>query len=263
MEGARKSTLSVAIITLNEEANLERTLKSISFADEIIIVDAGSTDRTAEIASAHNAQFFNVHFFREPWRGFGSQKNFALSKCTGDWLLSLDADEEVSPELATAIGALLDSMPPHAAYFLSRRNLFLGRWLRRGGYYPDPKLRLVRRDSALFEERTVHETMKFTAGTGTLAGDLLHHAYPTLHVYLEHMDRYSSLGAKAYLEKHPRMGLFSFLTGVLINPAATFIYNYILRLGFLDGREGLLLHLYHSCYVSWKYAKAWETSRLR
>jgi len=256
MESTRKSTLSVAIITLNEESNLERTLKSISFADEIVIVDAGSSDRTAEIASAHSA-----HFFTAPWRGFGAQKNLALSRCTGDWLLSLDADEEVSPQLATAIRALLDSMQPHAAYFIPRRNLFLGRWMRRGGYYPDRKLRLIRRDSALFEERAVHETMKFTGSTGKLAGDLIHHAYPTLHAYLEHMDRYSSLGAQVYLKKHPRMGVFSFLNGTLLNPLATFIYNYILRLGFLDGREGLLLHVYHSCYVSWKYAKAWEISK--
>lgn len=256
MAGARKSTLSVAIITLNEEANLERTLKSISFADEIVIVDAGSSDRTAEIASAHNVQFFNAS-----WHGFGAQKNLALSKCTGDWLLSLDADEEVSLELADGIRSLLDSTPSRAAYFVSRRNLFLGRWMRRGGYYPDRKLRLIRRGSALFEERAVHETIKFTGSIGTLPGDLLHHAYPTLHTYLEHMDRYSSLGAQVYLKKHPRMRSFSFLNGTLLNPLTTFIYNYIFRLGFLDGREGLLLHLYHSCYVSWKYAKAWEMSK--
>jgi glycosyltransferase involved in cell wall biosynthesis len=256
MAGARKSTLSVAIITLNEEANLERTLKSISFADEIVIVDAGSSDRTAEIASAHNAQFFNA-----PWHGFGAQKNLALSKCTSDWLLSLDADEEVSPELANALQALLDSTPAHSAYTVSRRNLFLGRWMRRGGYYPDRKLRLIRRGSAFFEERAVHETMKFTGSTGTLVGDLVHHAYPNLHTYLDHMDRYSSLGAQVYLKKHPRMGAFSFVNGILLNPVATFLYNYILRLGFLDGREGLLLHLYHSCYVSWKHAKAWEISK--
>ena len=250
------STLSVAIITLNEEANLDRTLRSVAFADEIVIVDAGSIDGTAAIAEAHNARFFV-----EPWQGFGTQKNIALERCTSDWILSLDADEEVSLEAATSIRAILDGNPQHAAYFVCRRNLFLGRWMRHGGYYPDLKLRLVRRGLALFEQRQVHETIRFAGSAGRLTGDLIHHSYPTLHEYLEHMDRYSSLGAGIYLEKHRGMNWISFISGVLLNPLATFLYNYVLRVGFLDGREGLLLHLYHSCYVSWKYAKAWELCR--
>jgi len=249
-------TLSVAMITFNEEANLARTLKSIPFANEIVVVDCGSTDRTAEIAAAYDASFFT-----EKWQGFGSQKNLALGKCTGDWVLSLDADEEVSAELAASIQDLLKTEPPRAAYFLSRRNYFLGRWMRHGGYYPDRKLRLIRRSAASFERRDVHETLKFIGATGRLHGDLVHWAYPTLHEYIEHMDRYSSLGAAHFLKKHPNMGLLSFITGVLMNPVLTFIYNYFFRLGFLDGKEGLLLHIYHSCYVSWKYAKAWESSR--
>jgi glycosyltransferase involved in cell wall biosynthesis len=249
--------LSVAIITKNEEANLARTLASVRWADEVVIVDSGSTDRTADIARE-----FGAKFFVEEWKGFGVQKNSAIAKCTSDWVLSLDADEEVSPELAEGIRALLKSQPEYPAYFLTRKNFFLGRWVRHGGYYPDPKLRLFRRDGALFEERAVHETVRPTGPAGKLRGDLLHHAYPTLDSYIEHMNRYSALGAaQAIARGRNSCSLLAFLWNVWVVPIATFKYNYFLRLGFLDGREGLLLHLYHSAYVSWKYAKAWELGR--
>lgn len=250
-------TLSVALITKNEEGNLERTLASVRWAQEIVIVDSGSTDRTPEIARRFGAQFFT-----EDWKGFGAQKNSALAKCTGDWVLALDADEEVSDPLAQEIRSLLAGQPAHDAYFLPRRNFFLGRWIRRGGYYPDPKLRLFRRGSASFAERAVHETMRCAGSTGRLRGDLLHHAYPTLDAYIEHMNRYSALGAaQAVGRGKSSRSLPAFLWNVCVTPVATFQYNYFLRLGFLDGREGFLLHLYHSVYVSWKYAKAWELSR--
>jgi glycosyltransferase involved in cell wall biosynthesis len=247
-------TVSVALITKNEEANLRRTLESVRWASEIVIVDSGSTDGTAEVARE-----FGAKFLVEPWRGFGAQKNFAIAQCTGEWVLSLDADEEVSPELSQEIQALLGGSPDAEGYFVPRRNFFLGRWIRRGGYSPDPKLRLFRRGAAQFEERAVHETMQCSGRTGRLRGSLLHHAYPTLESYIEHMNRYSTLGAGQVLARgRGRRGLVSFLWNVVVTPAATFLYNYVLRAGFLDGREGLLLHLYHSAYVSWKYAKAWE-----
>ena len=254
--GSNQPRLSVAIITLNEEANLGRTLQSLTFADEVVILDAGSTDRTTAIAAEYNARIFI-----QPWKGFAGQKNAALDKCTGDWILSLDADEVVTPELAQSIIKLLQGTPAHAAYFVGRRNLFLGRWLKHGGYYPDRKLRLLRNGSARFEGRAVHETLQFTGSTGTLAGDLLHYAYPTLQLYIEHMNRYSSLAAAQYAGTAPQLSSLEFLNGVVLNPVATFVYNYIVRLGMLDGREGLLQHLYHSAYVSWKYAKAWEAGR--
>lgn len=247
-------TVSVALITKNEEANLRRTLESVLWAGEIVVVDSGSTDRTAEIARE-----FGAKFLAEPWHGFGAQKNLAIAQCTGEWVLALDADEEVSPELAQEIQALLAGTPDREAYFLPRRNFFLGRWIRHGGYWPDQKLRLFRRGSAQFEERPVHETMRCSGATGRLRGHLLHHAYPTLESYLEHMNRYSTLGAGQALAKgKSSRGFLPFLWNVCLNPGATFLYNYVLRGGFLDGREGLLLHLYHSAYVSWKYAKAWE-----
>lgn len=252
-----KASLSVAIITKNEEANLARCLESVKWADELVVVDCGSTDRTAEIAHRYGEKFFV-----EEWRGFAAQKNFALAQCSSDWVLSLDADEEVSTELARELQALLAARPPIAAYLLSRRNHFLGRWMRHGGYYPDRKLRLFPRGACQFEERAVHETVRVPPQLpvlATLKGDLLHHCYGTLEDYIEHMNRYSSLGA-AMLQASGRSsrGLPAFFWNVLMNPAATFIYNYFFRLGFLDGREGLLQHLYHSVYVSWKYAKAWR-----
>jgi glycosyltransferase involved in cell wall biosynthesis len=257
MQTPRRATLSVAIITLNEEANLPRTLASVAWADEIVIVDSGSTDATRAIAQSYQARFVT-----EPWRGFAGQKNFALSLATSDWVLSLDADESVTPELAAAIQKILAAPSSETAYALPRRNYFLGRWIRHGGYYPDAKLRLAPRGQATFQESPVHETAAFAGRIETLDGDLLHLAYPTLAGYLEHMQRYSTLGADSAVARgRTGRGLLSFLDGVLLNPLVTFVYNYIVRGGFLDGREGLLLHLYHSAYVSWKYAKAWESAR--
>jgi glycosyltransferase involved in cell wall biosynthesis len=255
--------LSVAIITCDEERNLPRTLASVSFADEMIVVDSRSTDRTVEIAES-----FGAKVIVRDWPGFAAQKNFAISQCTGDWVLSLDADEELSPELRAQLQRLLPTNPPADAYFIKRRNLFLGRWIRRGGYYPDAKLRLFRRSTAnfaqgpQFEERPVHETIVFDGESATLDFDLIHHAYPTLEGYLEHMDRYSTLGAQLLLDQgRVSRSFIAFFWNVAFVPRLTFLYNYVLRLGFLDGREGLLLHLYHSTYISWKYSKAWYAAR--
>jgi glycosyltransferase involved in cell wall biosynthesis len=242
-------SLSVVIITLNEEANLPRTLASVAWADEIVVLDSGSTDRTREIAES-----FHAKVFVEPWKGFAGQKNSALAKATGDWILSLDADEELEPALAEEIRDTLAGNPTEAGFWIPRKNFFLGRWIRHGGFYPDPKLRLFRRGIGAFEDRVVHEDIRVQGATGKL----LHHAYPSLDSYLEHMNRYSSLGAQ--MEAAKKASGFSFID-IVIRPRLTLFYNYILRAGFLDGREGLLLHLYHANYVSWKYAKAWERSR--
>ncbi len=264
-EHPTRQTLSVAIITLNEEANLARTLASVQFADEVVVIDSGSTDRTLEIAREFDAK---VYF--EQWKGFASQKNSAIEKCTGTWILSLDADEELTLELQQEIRVLLRTKPPADAYMIRRRNLFLNSWMRHGGYYPDPKLRLFRRYSAnfappaRFTERPVHETIAFDGVLDTLKNDLIHHAYPTIESYIEHMDRYSTLGAQIIVDKGKTSRSWStFYYNIFILPTFTFLWNFIFRLGFLDGREGFLLHLYHSTYTSWKYAKAWQTTRHR
>jgi glycosyltransferase involved in cell wall biosynthesis len=258
-----RQTISVAIITLNEEANLPRTLASVGFADQIIVMDSGSTDRTVEIA-----QSFNATVVHQPWLGFAAQKNAAIALCTGDWVLSLDADEELSTDLQNQIRTYIPTNPRVDAYYLKRRNLFLGRWIRHGGFYPDAKLRLFRRDAvgfdhtAQFGSRLVHETIAFSGSSDTLDYDLIHHAYPTLESYIEHMDRYSTLGAEHLLLNHrDSRNPLAFFFNVFIVPNLTFIWNFIFRLGILDGREGLLLHLYQSTYTSWKYAKAWQIAR--
>jgi glycosyltransferase involved in cell wall biosynthesis len=285
--------LSVVIITHNEEANIGRTLASVQSLvsdgrGEIIVVDSGSSDRTVEIAKLHGAKVFV-----EEWKGYAVQKNSAIDKAVGDWVLSLDADEELEPGLvgelhAVTLGHLgLGSVSPApgrsesldavekvmmveeaqkrgeelypTGFWIQRKNFFLGRWIKHGGYWPDPKLRLFRKMMARFEDRAVHEDAHLTKGiSGHLGGALLHHSYPTITDYVDHMNRYSSLGA----EMVPAKGRISFSAfNIVARPAATFIYNYFFRLGFLDGREGLLLHLYHAVYVSWKYAKAWELER--
>ncbi len=255
-------TLSVAIVAKDEEANLARTLASVRFADEIVLLDSGSTDRTVEIARAAHATVYE-----ETWQGFAATKNSAIAKCTGAWVLSLDADEELTPELQGEIKALLSSNPAVDAYFIRRRNLFLGRWIRRGGFYPDPKLRLFRRAAAniappRFEDRPVHETIAFDGSTATLGHDLIHHAYPTLENYIEHMNRYSTLGGELLAASGKVSRSWpAFACNVVLLPKLTFLWNYVFRLGFLDGREGLLLHLYHAAYTSWKYAKAWQAAR--
>ena len=267
-------TLSVVIITHNEEANLGRTLASVmplvsSGKGEIIVVDSGSTDRTVEIAKS-----FGAKVFVEEWKGYAAQKNSAIDKATGDWILSLDADEEVGDVAREFILLVLsgshDVLNHSAGFWFSRRNFFLGRWIRHGGFYPDYKLRMFKRGGGRFEDRAVHEDVKLQSGQHAydaalhydLGGrfDLLHHSYPTLSDYIEHMNRYSSLGAEMVVARGNGNVRFSVIN-IVLRPLATFIYNYFFRLGFLDGREGLLLHLYHASYVSWKYAKAWELSR--
>jgi glycosyltransferase involved in cell wall biosynthesis len=271
--------LSVVIITHNEEANIGRTLTSVQplVADgkgEIVVVDSGSTDRTVEIAKS-----FGAKVFIEEWKGYAAQKNSAIDKAEGDWILSLDADEEVDEELRGALRhytlgetahSVRDGIDVYRESFLAttvtalqlrRKNYFLRRWIRHGGFWPDPKLRLFRRGAGRFEERAVHETLQVTGNSRQFpTGAILHHSYPTLADYIDHMNRYSSLGAEMAIAKGRRgFSLFN----IVVRPIATFIYNYFFRLGFLDGREGLLLHLYHAVYVSWKYAKAWELARKR
>ncbi len=250
--------ISIALITLNEEENLPRTLESVKplvrdGQGEIIVVDSGSTDRTLEIARKHGARIFI-----EPWKGFAGQKNSAMEKASGDWVLQLDADEALETELAAEIDRELGRADNLVGFWIPRKNFFLGRWIKHGGFYPDPKLRLIRRGSGKFEEYGAHPTIKVDGPTGRLENALIHNAYPTLRGYIDHMNGYSSSGAEvAIAEGHRRFNLLD----IVVRPKLTFLYNYIFRLGFLDGREGFLLHFYHAVYVSWKYAKAWELGR--
>ena len=248
------------MIAMNEEANLPRTLESVRWADEIIVVDSGSKDRTLEIAQSFGAKT-SYHAFG----GHGEQKNVALDLCACDWILLLDADEVLTPALQDEIRQVLNGESRYGAYWIPRLNLIFGRWMRHGGFYPDRKLRLFRRGSARLSEGVgPHSTPQFEGPKGRLKHDILHYAYPDLNIYLEHMNRYSSEIAQL-LHKKGRVSksIYAFLWNAVANPAATFVYNYFFRLGFLDGREGLLLHLNHSVYIHWKFIKAWRLGQDR
>lgn len=250
--------ISIALITLNEEVNLPRTLESVrpvvrDGRGEIIVLDSGSSDRTLEIAHS-----FGAKIFAEPWKGFAAQKNSAMEKASGDWVLQLDADEALEAELAEEMISAIQGEQSLVGFWLPRKNFFLGRWIKHGGFYPDPKLRLIRRGAGKFEEYGAHPTINLKGPTGRFKHALIHNAYPTLRGYIDHMNSYSCAGAEVVVAKGD--GGFS-LTNIVLRPTLTFVYNYFFRLGFLDGREGFLLHLYHAVYVSWKYAKAWDISK--
>jgi glycosyltransferase involved in cell wall biosynthesis len=249
---AQRPKFSVAIITRNEEANIRRTLASVAWADEIIIVDSGSTDRTVAICRE-----FTDKVFHQEWLGFAGQKNLAIDNTTGDWVLSLDADEPVEPALSEEIHTILAAPGAFDGYRIPRKTFFLGKQVRYGGWYPDRNLRLFRKGTGRFEERAVHEAIKVQGTIGNTRHAILHYAYPDLGSYMSSINKYSSLAVTVMAEK----GIRRFQAGwmnILFRPLGTFIIKYFLRLGFLDGKHGLVLNLFHAYYVFAKYAKAWE-----
>jgi glycosyltransferase involved in cell wall biosynthesis len=244
--------LSIALITYNEEKNIQRTLESVKWADEIVVVDSGSTDGTAAICREYGAKV--VH---QNWLGFARQKNLAIDRTSGDWVLSLDADEPIEPELAQEIRSIITSSQPLDGYRIPRKTFFLGKQVRHGGWYPDYNLRLFRKGRGRFEERVVHEAIRVQGRIGNAEHAILHHAYPDLASYMDSINRYSSLAVDVMREK----GISRVQAGwinILFRPVLTFVLKYFLRFGFLDGKHGLVLNLFHSYYVFAKYAKAWE-----
>src|SRR5690625_926336 len=220
MSRTASSTLSVIIITKNEEHNIAECLKSVSFADEIIVVDSGSTDNTCGIAESLGAQVT----ITADWPGFGPQKNRALSLATKEWVLSIDADERVTPELAHEIQQLLVSSPQHEAYKIARLSNFCGRWMRHSGWWPDHVLRLFKRGSTKFTDDIVHESVKETNSLGTLSGHFLHYPYPNLESLIDKVNRYSTDGANKMLAKGRRTGV----AGIITHSVWTFIRIYFL-----------------------------------
>jgi glycosyltransferase involved in cell wall biosynthesis len=244
--------LSVAIITCNEEANIRRTLESIKWADEIVVVDSGSTDKTAAICREYTGKVLH-----QDWLGFSVQKNLAIEKTSGDWVLSLDADEPVEPALAEEIRNIISRPGPFDGYRIPRKTFFLGKQVRYGGWYPDYNLRLFRKGKGRFEERVVHEAIKVQGRVGNTRHALLHYAYPDLASYMTSINKYSSLAVTVMAAKGVSDFKCSWIN-ILFRPVFTFILRYFFRLGFLDKKRGLVLNLFHSYYVFAKYAKAWE-----
>jgi len=244
--------LSVTMITLNEEANIRRTLESVKWADEIIVLDSGSSDRTVSICRE-----FTEKVYHQDWLGFSGQKNAAIDLATGEWILSLDADEPVDKELAAEIREIIASPGANDGYQVPRKTFFLGKWVRHGGWYPDYNLRLFRRGKGRFEERAVHEAIKVQGTIGRTVNAVEHYAFPDLASYMSSINKYSSLA----VTEMSQQGISIFKAGwinILLRPLFTFVFKYIFRLGFLDGKHGLVLNIFHAYYVFAKYAKAWE-----
>jgi glycosyltransferase involved in cell wall biosynthesis len=243
-----KIPLSVAIITLDAAGQLAACLASVAFADDLVVVDSGSRDGTVAIARQHGARVIN-----EAWRGFGPQKQLAVGHARHDWVLCVDADEQVTPELAQSIAAAI-AAPAAPVYRMARCNRFLGRWLRHGEAYPDWSVRLFDRRHARWSDDTVHERVVHDAPAATLDGDLLHESAVSLEQYLAKQNRYTSLQASKLHAEGVRAGGLR----LLLSPVLRFLKFYVVRLGFLDGMPGLL-HISIGCMNSYmKYAKLIE-----
>ncbi len=245
----KKQTLSVAIITLNEEDRLPDCLTSVAFANDIVVVDAGSTDRTMEIASD-----FRARVFSEAWQGFGPQKQFAIEQCTGDWVLLIDADERLPPATIAEIKSTMISSPYHA-YSLPRKNFFQGSWIKHAGWWPDRTIRLFKRGTAHMPAQLVHEAMKVNDGrVGKLASPIIHYPFLNLSQMMQKMDKYSSAGA---LELYNKGQSSSYLKAIS-RSAWAFFYNYLLRGGCWDGGPGLVIAISDAVNKFFKYAKLKE-----
>jgi glycosyltransferase involved in cell wall biosynthesis len=237
--------VSLVLITRNAGAQLAACIDSAPFASEVVVVDSGSVDDTVPVAESRGARVV-----QQPFLGFGRQKQFAVERAANDWVLCLDADERLSPELAQAIRHAL-AQPAHVAYAFARCNRFLGRWLRHGEGYPDWTVRLFDRRSARWSDDAVHEKVVPKGTVGRLSGDLLHDSAESLERYLEKQNRYTSLQAEAM----ERQGETTTLVRLLLSPAARFVRFYVLRAGFLDGIPGLV-HIAIGSFASFlKYAK--------
>lgn len=245
--------LSAIVITRNEAANIGECLDSLAFCDERIVVDCGSTDATIEIARGKGAR---VEFHE--WRGFGPQKSHALTLATGTWVLSIDADERVTPELAAAIGAAIATGDADAWEF-PRLSSFCYRPMRHSGWYPDYVLRLFRRGKARFDDAIVHERVICAGAVKRLRPPLIHHPVARLEDALSRMDRYSTASAEAIVAAGRKV---SFMTGIG-HGLYSFLRTYILRAGFLDGAEGFLLAVANAEGSYYRYMKAWLATRER
>lgn len=244
--------LSVVVITKDEEKNIHRCLESVSWADEIIVVDSHSTDRTTTIASEMGARVYSID-----WKGFGHAKREGVDKARSDWILSLDADEVVSGELALEIKKVLENDMEYSGYYLTRKANFLGRWIYHCGWYPDPVLRLFLKSKGNFNDALVHEKAVVNGKCSWLKGELLHYSYPTMTGYLAKFNRYTTLGAEKAHSEGKKTSCFD----LVIKPPASFFKHYIVKQGFRDGWEGFLISILSATAVLVKYAKLRELAR--
>ncbi len=247
-------TLTVSIITLNEEKNLARTLESVKkFADEIVIVDSGSTDKTEEIAKS-----FNAKFYFQKWLGYGPQRNKAIELASSEWVLNIDADEEISEELAKKIVDIKDEKNDNIDVFkINFMSVCFGKKIKHGGWSNSYRIRLFKKNSGRFNENNVHEEFITNSHIGKINEYILHHSYSDLGDYFTKFNKYTTLGAIEYYKKNKKANLVS----IVLNPIYKFIRMYFFRLGFLDGLEGFILAITSSLYTMVKYYKLKEIYR--
>jgi len=241
--------ISAIVITYNEEKNIQRCLESLSWADEIVVVDSFSQDRTKDIASSFTDKIFDLE-----WQGFGKQKEIARTKASYDWVLSVDADEVVSEKLKEEIKSVINKNDSLDGYYIPRLSNFLGRWIKHSGWYPDYVLRLFRKHQARFDDSPVHEKLILDGKAGFLRNEIRHYTDPDISHYLSKMDKYTTLSSQKLLAEGKSLTLFD----LLFRPMAIFFKMYLFKSGFLDGWQGFLLACFSSFHVFVKYAKLWH-----
>ncbi|QHO63488.1 glycosyltransferase family 2 protein [Candidatus Chazhemtobacterium aquaticus] len=267
----KSATLSIALATYNEQDNIVDCLKSLKgIATEVIVVDGSSTDQTRQLAKKHKAKVYKTT--NKPI--FHINKNLAIKKCKGDWILQLDADERLTPELKEEIAQVLSGSyfgytdwrssqkyqadTPPVAYWLKRRNYFLGHYFTKSGQYPDPVIRLFRRGFATLPAKSVHEQMKVNGPLAWLKSDLDHFATPTFSRYIQRENRYSSLTAQELKDGGVTINPFSFINFIFIKPLSTFLAIYLRHKGFQDGFSGFVFALFSGLHHALSYIKLWE-----
>ncbi|MDI6890204.1 MAG: glycosyltransferase family 2 protein [Thermodesulfovibrionales bacterium] len=244
--------VSVVIVTKDEEKNIKEAIESVKDFSEIIVIDSFSSDRTVDICKKYTEKVF-----QEEWQGYARQKQRGIDRASMPWVLILDADERLTPELKSEISNVLNDK--HSGFYIPRKNFFLGRWIRHGGWWPDYTLRLFRKDRAFIEEREVHEKVVVKGSTGYLKNPMEHYTSKTFSDFLKKLEDYSTLSAK----EMDRRGLRSGILSLTLRPLFTFLKMFFLRRGFLDGRYGLILSLLYSYYTFLKYAKTWEDKNMK
>jgi (heptosyl)LPS beta-1,4-glucosyltransferase len=248
------STIACVVITKNEEANIRDCLRSVHWANEVIVIDAESRDRTIDLARACGAKSFV-----RPWPGFGLQKNFGMAQASSEWILILDADERVTEELRGEVLTCLERWRPGApvAYRIPRRNFFYGAWVRGAGVYPDYQVRLFRRGVAQYNDVAVHENLIVNGETGTLVGHLDHYTERRIQDHFKKFGLYTTLAAQEKAKKIRTVGWID----LVFRPLVVFVKTYTLKQGFRDGVRGLIVCVFASMYTFVKYAKLWDLTR--
>ncbi len=259
--------VSAVIVTKNEEKNIGDALESVKDFEDIVVVDSFSEDRTTEICRQYTSKVF-----QHEWQGYAKQKQMAVDYAKKPWVLILDADERVTPELESEImekignihltqNSELKTLSSYCGFYIPRKNFFLGKWIRHSGWWPDHTLRLFRKDLSYVEQREVHEKVLVNGSVGYLKNPLEHYTYRTISDYIKKMENYSTLSAKEMLSKNPQPSSLSLTLKIIMSPIFTFLKMFFLKQGFRDGVHGFMLAVLYSFYTFLKYAKVWEKSK--